>query len=152
MERSSEQRGEIDDKRFQLVGVPSSSVEEIWPRVEHLIKKGLEHGRGELDATDVLKFLIERVMQLWVVMDMLEDKPVMAGCTEIVNYPRKKVCRAVVLGGDSIVEWMKHVEGIEEWARTKDCDHMDAFVRKGLAKKMAKIDYKQEYVVLGKDL
>ena len=44
MERSSEQREEIDDKRFQLVGVPSSSVEEIWPRVEHLIKKGLEHG------------------------------------------------------------------------------------------------------------
>ena len=152
MERSPEQREEIDDKRFQLIGVPSLSVEEIWPRVEHLIKKGLEHGRGELDATDVLKFLIERVMQLWVVMDMLEDKPVMAGCTEIVNYPRKKVCRAVVLGGDKIVEWMKHVTGIEAWARAQDCDHMDAFVRKGLAKKMAQIDYKQEYVVLGKDL
>ena len=42
--------------------------------------------------------------------------------------------------------------GIEAWARTQGCDHMDAFVRKGLAKKMAKIDYKQEYVVLGKDL
>ena len=54
MESSSEQREEIDDKRFQLIGVPSSSVEEIWPRAEHLIKKGLEHGRGELDATDVL--------------------------------------------------------------------------------------------------
>ena len=152
MERSSEQRGEIDDKRFQLIGVPSLSVEEIWPRVEHLIKKGLEHGRGELDETDVLKFLIERVMQLWVVMDMLDNKPVMAGCTEIVNYPRKKICRAVVLGGNHIEEWMSHVKGIEEWARTKGCDHMDAFVRKGLAKKMAKIDYKQEYVVLGKDI
>lgn len=137
---------------IELVGVPQSSVDEVWHDVKPMLERGISHGDGELDVDDLLKFLLSRTMQLWVVYNYNESKIMMAGVTEIVNYPKSKVCRAVVLGGDGVDQWVKHVAGIEAWAKSMNCNKMEAFGRRGLARKMESIGYSNKYVVIRKDL
>ena len=137
---------------IQLVGVPYSSLDSVWEEVKPKLQRGIDLGDGELNVDDILKFLVDRSMQLWVLYDYLGDKIVMAGVTEVVVYARKKVCRAVVLGGDGLDAWVGYIDQIEAWAKTKDCNQMEAFGRRGLAKKMEAIGYQNKYVVIRKDL
>ena len=137
---------------IQLVGVPASSVEQLWDEVKPMLEKGISHGDGELDINDILKFLLDRAMQLWVLYDYSGDTVVMAGVTEIVNYPKYKVCRAVILGGDSLDQWVKYIQGIEAWAVEMGCTKVEAYGRRGLAKKMESIGYSNRYVLIRKDL
>jgi hypothetical protein len=143
---------EMTVKDIQLVGVPYSSIDDVWAEVEPMLKKGIQHGDGELDTKDILKMLIERSMQLWVLWDYDGDRIVMAGVTEIISYPRLKVCRAVVLGGERVSEWMTYIDEIERWAKYKGCDRMEAYGRRGLAKKMESIGYSNTYVVMRKTI
>lgn len=136
----------------ELIGVPHSSVGDIWFEVKPMLEKGIAHGDGELHIDDLLKFLLERTMQLWVLYNESEGQISMAGVTEIVNYPRTKVCRAVVLGGDGVDMWIQHISGIEEWAKSMNCDKVEAYGRRGLAKKMEQIGYQNKYVVIRKDI
>lgn len=137
---------------IQLVGVPASSVEQLWDEVKPMLEKGISHGDGELDINDILKFLLDRAMQLWVLYDYSGDTVVMAGVTEIVNYPKYKVCRAVILGGDSLDQWVKYIQGIEAWAAEMGCAKVEAYGRRGLAKKMESIGYSNKYVLIRKDI
>ena len=136
----------------ELIGVPYSSIDDIWGEVKPMLAKGIAHGDGELDLDDIHRLLIERSMQLWVVYNSDEDQIAMAGVTEIVSYPKSKICRAVVLGGDGVDRWLSHIAGIEEWAKSKGCDKLEAYGRRGLAKKMEQIGYNNKYVVIRKDL
>ncbi len=137
---------------IQLIGVPNSSIPDVWEDVKPMLEKGISHGDGELDVNDILKFLLDRTMQLWVLYNYDESVIVMAGVTELVTYPRAKICRAVVLGGDSLSDWIEHIKGIEAWAKSKGCDKVEAYGRRGLAKKMEAIGYSNKYVVIRKDL
>tara|TARA_R110000764_G_scaffold178179_3_gene264336 strand:- start:337 stop:765 length:429 start_codon:yes stop_codon:yes gene_type:complete len=136
----------------ELIGVPYSCIEELWDEVKPMLEKGIAHGDGELDINDILKLLVERSMQLWVVYNSNEEAIAMAGVTEIVNYPKSKICRAVVLGGEGVDMWIAHIEGIEEWAKSMNCDKVEAYGRRGLAKKMEKVGYSNKYVVIRKDI
>ena len=137
---------------IQLVGVPASSVPQLWKAVKPMLEKGISHGDGELDIEDIRKFLLDRAMQLWVLYDYDGEAVIMAGVTEIINYPKYKVCRAVALGGDNLDAWVKHIHGIETWAHEMGCDKMEAYGRRGLAKKMENIGYSNKYVLIRKDL
>ena len=139
-------------EEIQLVGVPHASIDEVWGEVKPMLERGISHGDGELDIDDILKFLLDRTMQLWIVYNYTEGNIMMAGITEVMTYPKIKVCRAVVLGGDGVDQWVKHVSGIEEWAKSQGCDKIEAFGRRGLAKKMEAIGYSNRYVVIRKDL
>ena len=136
----------------QLVGVPSGSIEPLWADVKPMLEKGISHGDGELDIEDIHKFLLSRAMQLWVLYDYDNENIVMAGVTEIINYPKYKVCRAVALGGNNLDDWVEHIKGIEVWADSMGCDKVEAYGRRGLAKKMEKAGYSNKYVLIRKDL
>ena len=90
-------------------------------------------------------------MQLWIVFD--EDYKIQAAATtELINYPAKKVCRLVTLGGANFDDWMESIHAIEQWALENDCVALETFCRKGFAKKIKHLGYEQTYIVLGKDL
>jgi len=116
------------------------------------LEKALEHSDGEFQIDDVLKFLLDRTMQLWVLYDTSTHDVVMAGCTEIIVYPNKKICRVVLMGGLSMNLWQSQTTALEEWARKQGCTQMETLARKGLAKKLTKLDYKQVYQVCRKDI
>ena len=54
-----------------------------------------------------------------------------------LNYPQKKVCRIVTLGGQGMDEWVEQtLEILEEWSIEQDCDAMETVCRKGFVKKL----------------
>ena len=41
----------------ELIGVPYSSIDDIWGEVKPMLAKGIAHGDGELDLDDRLQWL-----------------------------------------------------------------------------------------------
>ena len=105
--------------------MPWDKVEPIWPLVEPLIQKAIDRGQGEYEAGDILAFLLSRDMQLWV-SDDLEA----AAVTQIIVYPRRKVCSVLLVGGCGLHQW-KNTKVIETWAAAQGCELMRAHGRRG---------------------
>ena len=135
-----------------LMGIRQDMVKAIWEQAKPHLEKALEHSDGEFKIDDVLQFLLNRAMQLWVLYDISTHDVVMAGCTEIVVHSNKKICRVVLMGGLSMDLWQAQTPVFEDWAREQGCVQMETLARKGLAKKLAQLDYKQIYQVCRKEI
>ncbi len=48
-----------------LMGVRQDMVQAIWNKAKPHLERALEHSDGEFEIDDVLKFLLDRTMQLW---------------------------------------------------------------------------------------
>jgi len=134
-------------------GIPAEYIDDVWEDCKKYVEMGNNKSHEEMDVHDIYFFLKEKEMQLWIVYDdkaMDEIKAVVT--TEIVNYPRKKVCRIVTLGGRGIDSWIHAISTIEAWAEAQGCESMKTFCRKGFIKKLENYGYEQTYTVLGKDL
>jgi hypothetical protein len=107
-----------------------------------------------MDVHDIYFFLKEKEMQLWVIFDKDNGKEIKAVITtQILNYPQKKVCRIVTLGGKELDTWVAEtLEILEEWSQEQDCDAMETVCRKGFIKKLKDFGYEQTYTILGKEL
>jgi len=104
-----------------------------------------------MTSKDIYNFCKESKMQLWIVFDSKSNiKAVVT--TEIINYPKKKVCRIITLGGQEIDNWLHSISVIEAWAEENECHAMETFCRKGFIKKLEHYGYEQTYTVLGKEL
>ncbi len=134
-----------------LTGIPSQEIDEIWDACVPFIELAAKKGQEEMSTKDIYNFCKDAKMQLWIVFDSDADiKAVVT--TEIVNYPRKKVCRVVTLGGQEIDNWLHSISVIEALAESNDGHAMETFCRKGFIKKLEKHGYEQTYTVLGKEL
>lgn len=94
-----------------------------------MIQKALDRGLGEWKAGDILGFLLSRDMQLWVAVN--DGQIEAAGVTQIVTYPRKKVCDAVLCGGSGVRQWFENLATVENWARANGCEFIRAYGRRG---------------------
>ena len=135
-----------------LVGVPQDSVDLVWGKAQPLLERALGYADGEFTIEDVLKFILDRTMQLWVLLDAETDDVVMAATTEMTSCPRMKVCRVVLMGGVSMDVWQDQVPVFEDWARQNGCQMFEIYGRKGLAKKLTQLGYETKYYVNRKQL
>jgi hypothetical protein len=131
-------------------GIPSKHIDTAWPEVHPLIQSALEYSRGELNLQDIYDRLKSTDMQLWVVFD--GDHVVAAMTTELVFYPRKKICRIVTLGGWDFSQWGNHIELVADWARSTGCDHIETFARRGFVKTAKQYGFEEQYTLLSKPL
>jgi hypothetical protein len=115
-------------------GVAAAAIRGVWPRVLPWIERALAEGLGHLESRDVRDALERRDMQLWIARR--EDAVVAALVTEIVVYPRRKVCRFVLMGGaDGQREvWLPWLSLLEAWARAEGCDLVEIYGRPGWAR------------------
>lgn len=135
-----------------ISGIPSERLNEVWEDCEPYIAMGNGKSRDEMSVEDIYKRLSEARMQLWLVFN--EDKDIISVLTtEIIDYPRKTVCRIVTLGGKDLDIWVEDwLETIEAWALENDCVAMETVCRKGFIKKLEKFGYENAYTVLVKEL
>jgi hypothetical protein len=134
-----------------LTGIPSQEIDEIWEACEPYIELGAKKGQSEMTSKDIYNFCKEAKMQLWIVFDS-ESNIKAVVTTEIINYPKKKVCRVITIGGQEIDNWLHSISVIEAWAEENGCHAMETFCRKGFIKKLEHYGYEQTYTVLGKEL
>lgn len=137
---------------YTIRGIPNEMVNKVWRFAEPFVKRALDHTFGEISHEDVLRMVLNRDMQLWMI-SRSDKRIVGAGTTQIIPYPGQTACRIVTLAGAEFDEWREEAHAfIEVWARAQGCTCMENYVRKGFIPKLKEMGYKHRYSVLHKDL
>ena len=141
---------------YQVISVAPKSIPYMWHQVKPLIDKALVHSNGELISDDVLEFLLSKRQNLVVGYDNPKEgsykEILMAGVTEVIQYPRKRVLRVIAWAtksGHDGAGWLTLFDTIEYIGKKSGCDYIEAWTRKGMAKKMK---WDHEYSVITKQL
>ena len=134
----------------KVVLIQPDDLEMVWDEVVPLINAALKYSEGELLPEDLIAPLASEKMQLWVA---LSDGVIAAMITEIITYPRKRVLRVITIAGidgHGMSKWYGFLPLIEGFALSNDCSSLEAWTRKGMAKKLK--DWEHKYMVITKDL
>ena len=130
--------------------VTPKDVPYVWVEVKPLIDKALKHTAGEMNSSDVLNLILNKNQVLWL---GLEDEEIFcAGTTELIYYPKKTILRIVTFAsksGHHYELWKDFIDTLEDYAHLYKCSAIEAWVRKGLAKKLK---WDNEYSVITKQL
>lgn len=133
-----------------LVGIPSHQLCDIWDRVEPFIVSACARSNGKYLPADVAKALLARDMQLWTSINGETVEAILV--TQIVNYPRKRVCQLLIATGEDAEHWTPFIEQIEEWAKEQGCQAVEPVPRPGWERILKRYGYEKTHVFLWKDL
>ena len=129
--------------------IKPDDVQDLWIGVRPLLENALVHSEGAMTSTDTLRSILIGEFQLWVGFD--RDDVAMAAVSEIITYPRHKILRvhtwATDTGHDFDIWYPQIMISLEEFAGYTDCVALEAWCRKGLARKL---DWDNEYSVIVK--
>lgn len=129
--------------------MPPEKLRAVWAAARPFLDAALAKGHGEYWLEDIIDALLERRMQLWVVM--AEGSMVGAAVTEVVRYPRLAVLQVVLLGGERMIEWYQAIDAaFVDAAQRFGCQEVRTHGRKGWARTMPWAGYEQSYVVMSK--
>ena len=134
----------------KVVLIQPDDLEMVWDEVVPLIDAALKYSEGEIISEDLVQPLKTEKMQLWVAMS---DGVIAAMITEIITYPRKRVLRVITIAGKDgrgMGRWYGFLPLIEGFALNNNCSSLEAWTRKGMAKKLK--DWEHKYMVITKDL
>lgn len=137
----------ITSSSANLYGLTVDMVPEWWPHVSHFINAAAERSDGKFDLESIHELIMKGDMQLWVVVT---DRILAAGVTQVHQYPLKKACIVMFLGGDDMPLWTSTINILEKVAQEWGCDYLEVMGRKGWAKVLP--DYEQTYITLRKKL
>lgn len=129
-----------------VYGVLSSEIDSVWKECVPHLTRALEYSDNKYSLEHIKSSLESRSMQLWV---YLKDDIKACMVTQLVNYPTKRVCLILFLGGSLMHEWVRFMNLIEEWARSNRCEAIEIYGRPGWAKVLG---WEQIHVVLRKNL
>jgi hypothetical protein len=113
-----------------------------------MIERALAHGDGNYALEDVLALVSSGEAQLWVSLD--QDGIEAACVTTIVDYPRRKACLILFLGGTRLKHWLEFEAVIAAWAKAQGCDCLEGYGREGWTKVLK--DWRKTHVVIRKDI
>jgi hypothetical protein len=131
-----------------LYRVLPESLDDTWNYAWSLLRKAHMHSYGEQAEEDYLQQIIEGYQQLWMIIE--DDKPKAAVVTEIAEYPRKTVCRIVMMSGEDIDMLTKALPELEFWAESKGARVLEAWTRPSIARFARKHGFTCEKHVIAK--
>lgn len=99
--------------------------------VRDLLEKAIEYIEHEMTLMDMLVAIQREVFQLW--LGYQEEQVVSVMVTELVQYPKKKVCRIVALAG-STRQFASTFEVIKSWAAANGAVELEAFCRPAITR------------------
>lgn len=137
---------------MDLHRVSISTLEEAWPTVAPMLQPCIEMLNGEFNLDDVWLRLHSCDWQLWVVVEGSISKFYGAVVTEVILYPRKKVLRILLLGGEEFAKWLDLFKYIEDWAVGQGCSGAEAWCRPGMSKHMKTLGFVPKLTVQLKNL
>ena len=135
----------------KVVLIQPDDLEVVWDEVVPLIEAALKYSEGEVIPEDLIKPIKIGKMQLWTALS--EGSVIASMITEIVVYPRKRVLRVITIAGKDgrgMSRWYGFLPLVEGFALSNNCSSLEAWTRKGMAKKLT--DWEHKYMVITKDL
>ena len=134
--------------------VPKQFVGPIWSQVEPLLDKLIVRSDERFEAIDILHDLLINKQQLWIVWDEEKDYKIVAMLTtEVFEYPRKRNLVAQNCAGSRLDEWFDDIyKSIKSFAESIGCDGVEIIGRKGWVPSFKKRGWKEEFVIMSKNL
>lgn len=134
---------------MKLTLVTQNSLEEYWLKTRKMIDSACTRSFGKYEAIDVMRELMKGNMNLWVAED---EKVKSIAITQIVSYPRTKVCKILCCTGKGMNEWVHFLMEIEGWAKKMGCKTTEPECRLGWARVLKKMGYERGHIMLEKVL
>ena len=129
-----------------ITQVPREDINYVWQQVEPLVIRALD---DSYTARDVLDSIIRNKFQLFISWE--NDKVESAVVTEVADYPRKRILRYVLAGGDNLDNWLEPIQNkIEEFATNNYCQAIEVAGRKGWLRKLK--GFEQKIYIMSKEL
>ena len=129
--------------------VESNDLPAAWSLYAPLVRRVLMASEGSYNERDVLLALLAGHWRLWA-YGVADEEPVSICITEIVNFPRQRKCLVRYISGEWI-HFGKYLNLMEAYARGEGCNHIEAYMRKGLGR-MLPPDWKVRHVIMVKEL
>jgi hypothetical protein len=136
---------------MRLVLAPGRNAAAWWPAVRKRVAACCARSSGKYEPADVLRLVLAGRMQLWTAVDDAAAVRAVA-ITEIVSYPRRRVCRLLACTGTGIDDWWPLIAGLEAWARDAGCTALEPLARPGWERRLKSAGYRKTHIILEKTL
>lgn len=137
---------------MKLVFVTTNNLEEYWLKTRRMIIASTKRSFGKYEGIDILKELMNGRMNLWVAEDSEDGVVRGLAITEIVQYPRMKVCKVLCCTGSKMMDWVHYLLEIEFWAKKNGCRSIEPVCRLGWTKTLKKMGYEPRHMLMEKVL
>lgn len=110
--------------------IPAKDIDRTWHLCRPLIARAMKNGDNVYTIEDIKKGLETGVFQLWTWVENLTI--VCCAVTCINNYPSKRICSLMIIGGRGLKMWKESAQKIMvDWAKKNGCTEMEGYARKG---------------------
>lgn len=133
-----------------LVQIPPDGIEQIASLVAPFLEDVIPYSGGKLEVSDMLERFKSGASQLWVIWETGEEAVLGVGATMLINYPRRKVCKAWLFASSDYRRCFPKLLELEAWARDEGCASMEITGRKGWSRVFT--DYDNVGCILRKEL
>ena len=134
---------------LELLPIPASSVNDMWPQIAGQVEALAEVSHGRLRAADIMLAVLKRDMQLWAAHG---DDRFSVMLTEILDHPQQREVHIISATGQNADQWVPLWPKFEEWARAQGCVRLTATCRPGWEKLLSPLGFEKSAIVLEKRL
>lgn len=127
-----------DSPKWAIDGVPSASIADVWPTVWPILKTAVDVAPEDVRfrEDELLRLLIEREMQLWVIMNLAQHKIVAAAVTSIIDVdkfmPGAKALEIPFVAGSDMSAWVRALETLlAKYGQVNGAQYLFGYGRKG---------------------
>lgn len=144
------ERPPVGEKVRQVMLVTPDLLPQVWPQVEHLFLENASLWEDYYTLDSFLPLLYEGALQLWVMNDAHDFLLVLV--TELRRYPKLVLINFTLLMGGDFKDSILFLDYIENWAYKQGAIRSTILGRKGFLRLLESNGYRQEAVVLAKNI
>ena len=141
---------------MELVRIPISELEKVWPIVDKDIKNALAYSSQLTDSSFVYETAKQGMFQVWVLWEknkeQANEKYFGVVVTELIKRKLGKVCHIYIMTGRQRHKWQYLIKDIEDFAKQEDCTMMELIARPGWQRVLNNFGYDRTHVVLEKKI
>ena len=137
-------------KDYIVSAIKPNMVPIVWPMVEDMLKRPLEHSNNELNIETVFMRIIKGDMLL-VTISKGSDIVAAIAIEQTTFDTGKKIMNLTLVGGDDMHEWMhKFDEVTQNLAKDYGCEEIYIIGRKGWVRALRSLGFDTVHTVVSK--
>ena len=138
---------------YEVSGVPYYDLYKILPKIDKYLDKVIPYTGGRYAREDILEGIENRILDLWVPINVEKNTVDGVVVTQFTVYPRKKVFTILLCCGDYLSEWYSPLfELLYQVASLNKCDLAEVLGRKGWVRKLKDIGFKQSMWIVEREI
>ncbi len=128
---------------------PHGMAERVLTELDRQVSRALTYSFGAYTKQDLIEGVESNDMQLWNAVK--DGKVIGIEVTQIIQFPRKKVCNLLLTAGSDLGLWGGELlELIESFAKSQGCDLITGQGRKGWLKIASGFGFNKQYMAAAK--